>query len=185
MLSAFGVGFFYRVILPGILVVALLAPMRPSGVLTWTGVTDLADTTAIVFLIIFAVGLVLSSARHIAYYAAEGFYWAPWTALLRRRLQRKLRRKHVELTALAQKRSDAKKLSEKEALRELHLYQFLADFHVSTKSGRPSYVIERPTRIGNVIAAYELYAQDRYGFDGVFWWFHVRFSAPAPVQMGN
>lgn len=182
MLTGFGIGFFYRVLLPGVLAVILLAPVRPIGALVWLGVSDLADKTAIFFLIVFAAGLVLSSARHVIYYAAEGFYWVPWAhRFFRRTLQKRVASVHQELTALTRKRTSAK-LSARERLREMHLYEFLSDFPVSTKDGRVQYRVEGPTRIGNVIASYELYADDRYGIDGVFYWFHLRFAAEAPVQ---
>jgi hypothetical protein len=33
-----------------------------------------------------------------------------------------------------------------------------------------------------VISAYELYANDRYGINGVFYWYHIRFNAPSYAQ---
>jgi hypothetical protein len=182
VLTAFGAGFFYRVVLPGIVAVTLMAPVRPNGMLTRLNVSGLADRTAIFFLVVFAAGLVLSSARHVIYYAAEGFYWVPWEFSLRRRLVARVKHKRAELATLNQKRAAGNRLSQREELRALHLNEFLADFPLSTRGGRPRYVVDRPTRIGNVIAAYELYAGDRYGFDGVFYWYHLRFSTPDSVQ---
>jgi hypothetical protein len=59
-------------------------------------------------------------------------------------------------------------------------YEALRDFPVRKRAdGKIEYFAERPTMLGNIIAVYELYAQTRYGFDGVAYWSHLlSFASP-------
>jgi hypothetical protein len=160
--------------------VFLLAPLRPAGLASWLGLSGVLDKTTGLLLAVFGIGLFLSSARHFIYYTLEGFYWTPFARWQYQWRDYTVRRAHSKYQTLEQKRS-ASGLSQRESLRQQHLVEFLNDFPVNTAGGT-NFFVDRPTRIGNVIAAYELYAKDRYGIDGVFYWFHFRFLAPSYAQ---
>ena len=177
--TGFGIGFFYRVALPGVVTVILLAPLRPAWLTPWAD-TGL-DKTTIFLTAVIGIGLCMSGARTFIYYLFEGFYWMPWSEWQRRRLQEKIDAAHEKYKLLEQKRETAGEISKTEERREARLLAFLNDFPINTETN-PYYFPDRPTRVGNVIASYELYAKDRYGIDGVFYWFHIRFSAPAYAQ---
>lgn len=58
----------------------------------------------------------------------------------------------------------------------------LSDFPVEPANGKGRYVIERPTRLGNIIAGYELYPQTRYGVDSLAFWYHLLILAPESAR---
>jgi hypothetical protein len=143
VLSAFGVGFFYRVVLPGILTVFLLGPLRPPGLGARFGLSGIGDKTTWLVVAILGIGLFLSSARQFIYYLLEGFYWLPWAGWQRAWRDYTIRRAHRRYQELEAKRA-VKTLSPREELRQSHIIEFLNDFPIETGDS-VSYVVDRPT----------------------------------------
>jgi uncharacterized protein YdcH (DUF465 family) len=57
------------------------------------------------------------------------------------------------------------------------LWNYLNQFPRDEKTGQPCSSL--PTRLGNLLASYETYPQNRYGFDGVYFWYHAWLSLDA------
>lgn len=173
--EAFASDTFRRVILPGIVLAIGIHPL----IANWFHILDrlygIGATPMLVAEVIF-FGLVVSSAINWIYYVYEGFRLAPLTALahhINRRRVKKLVGLRRELQALKDRTpSQQNKLYQ--------AYEGLRDFPVRKRAdGTIEYFAERPTMLGNIIAVYELYAQTRYGFDGVAYWSHLlSFASP-------
>jgi hypothetical protein len=69
---------------------------------------------------------------------------------------------------------DFETLSPSEQSRVTRIYEYLLDFPLTVKSnGSAEHLAERSTRLGNIIAGYEAYADSRYGIDGTYFWHHL------------
>jgi hypothetical protein len=82
---------------------------------------------------------------------------------------------HIKWSALGQSRVTATLvLSMKdEQTTVTRAYEYISDFPLIRQSdGSTEYKAERPTRLGNIIATYEKYAESRYHVDGIHFWYH-------------
>lgn len=171
-----------RIVLPGIIFTAGVHPVI-SGLLAQFGeVYGLKEAGLVLVIEIFFWGLVISSAINPIYYVYEGFR-LPWVTAAARSANRKL----VAKTAAELKRlwtpDTYQHLSTRDRERVALLYQTLKDFPLQrpTQGEEAAHFVERPTRLGNIIATYELYPRSRYNVDGVFYWHHLLSFAPAMV----
>ncbi len=57
------------------------------------------------------------------------------------------------------------------------IQSYLADFPYRADGDTYIFEAERPTRLGNLIASYELYPKNIYGIDTIFFWNHLIFLA--------
>lgn len=173
--DAFASDTFRRVILPGIVLTIGIHPL----IANWAHVLDklygIGAAPMLVGEVIF-FGLVVSSAINWIYYVYEGFRLAPLTALAHF-INRKRVKHLMELREQLQKMTDR---TPRQQNKLYQAYEGLRDFPVrKLPNGKIEYFAERPTRLGNIIAVYELYAASRYGFDGVAYWSHLlSFSSP-------
>src|SRR5690606_28143711 len=66
-------------------------------------------------------------------------------------------------------------------IRPLHTY--LSDFPLKyDESEGPYYVLRSTTRLGNIIEAYTLYPETRYGIRAVDFWNHIPYTTPIEVR---
>jgi len=117
----------------------------------------------------------------------EGFRW-PWlTQILKRlnrqrlsRIEKQVEAKNQEYEVIG-KQIKSGNLAGDEMLRlqnqmsriedRQDILQELHDDYPKDPNGNAN--VERPTRLANIIASYELYAETRYGIDGTYFWYHI------------
>jgi hypothetical protein len=175
--DAFATDVFRRVVLPGIVLSAALHPLISHWIPAIQGQYGVGPTTLIVAEII-VLGLGISSATQWIYYVYEGFR-LEWLTKLAGRFNRSrlARKQHRLLDIQGNREFDDLTTREKEEVTKI--YEYLTDFPlVRLDGGSTTYFPERPTRLGNIIATYELYAESRYGVDGVDFWYHFLNLAP-------
>lgn len=170
--EAFASTGFRRVILPGIILTAGIHPLLSKATETIARAYGVAGVVLIVGEILF-YGLVVSSALQWIYYVYEGFRLPRLTVLARRMNEARLNRSQQRTHAIRAGRP-FDELSDTEKDEVTRIYEYLCDFPLrKTNSGRTEHYVDRPTRLGNLIATYELYPLSRYGIDGVFYWRHL------------
>lgn len=151
-----GLPFFYRVVLPGTAATVMTLPFV-SPVLTALGIAGRDQTPYLIGLALL-LGFVLSLLDDPIYQILEGRVAWPrglsawrvvrWSTLVKSTMARQ------------------NELSEGDAeYREC--WYLLRQFPVD---GNGDPTVLQPSRIGNVIAAYEQYPEVRYGMDSVFYW---------------
>lgn len=168
----FSYPFFLRVLLPGIIWVGAMCPMA-----MWL-TTDLFEervSTALAVGILLAIGfvlvLVVDLLRSQVYLVYEGrSFWIPWA---RRKLQAKLERKVETNYENVEREQDHQSSFYKETWFWLRMFPIGLD-------GKPS--VQRPTLLGNVMAAYEYYPLSRYGMDSIFYWYRLWFKLPEGIR---
>jgi len=172
--EAFASDSFRRVILPGIVLAIGIHPLISTWEVVIESIYGIGPTVLLVAEVVLC-GLLISSATQWIYYVYEGFRLSSLTALARQANERKLRFLTARFAAL-----DAKATRSNDEENEFSTaYEGLLDFPVrALPNGAVERYCERPTRLGNIIAVYELYAQTRYGFDGVFYWYHLLSFGP-------
>lgn len=158
--EAFASEAFRRIVLPGIVLTVGFHPL----VSMWTPLVEtLYGVGAAVFIVteVIFFGLLVSSAIQWIYYVYEGFRLKKLTALAGWISDRRV----ATFMAMRAASSDED--------RKVQAYEYLIDFPLRQRDGSVEHYAERPTRLGNIIATYELYAQSRYNIDGVFYWNHL------------
>lgn len=175
--EAFSSTTFRRVILPGIILTVGLHPILSKWLLrleTTYGVP--AGFLLIVEVIFF--GLVVSSAIQWIYYVYEGYRLSALTAVAGHLNVHKVQRLQDRRNEIQAGRSfDELSVNEQSAVSRI--YDHLNDFPLRrTSTDTVERYAERPTRLGNIIATYELYAESRYGVDGVQNWYHLLNMGP-------
>lgn len=179
--EAFASGSFRRVVLPGIILTIGLHPIL-SMWLPRLGATYGVSTTFILITEVVFFGLVLSSGLQWIYYLYEGFRLPKLTALARRVNESKLERS-LERRRVLQRGRSFEELTLVEQEEVTRIYEYLVDFPLRPAAGGGvERYAERPTRLGNIIATYELYAETRYGVDGVHYWHHLLGLAPQTTR---
>ena len=173
--DAFASDTFRRVILPGIVLAVGIHPLIARCAHTLDILYGIGATPMLVAEVVF-FGLVVSSAINWIYYVYEGFRLEFLTAIAGRLNERRVKN-------LMKVRKDLQALPSRTSSQQNNLYQAyegLKDYPVRKRpDGTIEYFAERPTRLGNIIATYELYAKTRYGFDGVAYWAHLlSFASP-------
>ena len=127
---------------------------------------------------IIAFGLALSSGLQWIYYLFEGFRVPQLTKLVQKRNEARL----ADLTRRLNEIQHEKALEELPAASQNQVYKVyerLLEYpEVLSAEGTPKRIAERPTRLGNIIATYELYPESRYGVDAVHYWYHFLSLAP-------
>ena len=161
--TSFGLPFFYRVVLPGTIVVVLLAPLL--GRMVRVLVDPLQAVAGWVGLAIFA-GIVIAALDDPIYEVLEGRrLWPNWLyEWRRRRWQRYVNRLHA----------DAKRLSPTD-WRYLEIWDRLRRFP-TREDGVP--VAKRPTKLGNLLASSEDYSLRTYGLHPVAYWERLWLVVP-------
>lgn len=161
-----------RVVLPGIVLSVGFHPFIAGWIPTITSLYGIGSTAVIVAEVL-VFGIVISSATNWIYYVYEG-YRLEWLTFLGWQCNRvRVRRCKERLKQIYAER-DFNALTPSDQASVLRLNEYLLDFPFETKEdGSVERFVERPTRLGNIIATYEMYAQSRYGIDGTEFWYHL------------
>ncbi|HEY1373278.1 MAG TPA: hypothetical protein VGH50_12465 [Candidatus Binatia bacterium] len=149
-----------RVVLPGGLAMAIIYPFTPLQPDLLSADIDQAwREIVVVIAATFIAGALISALGGKLYEIYEGRRWPRW---LSKRLVARQAARVVKLRQVADKAGDAgdNNLYDETWLK-LRMYPF-------GKDGEP--YAARPTRLGNILAAYEDYPGTRYGMDSVFYW---------------
>jgi len=167
--DAFASETFRRVILPGIVLAAGVHPLVSTLAPTINSLYGVGASVSLIAEVIF-FGLIASSATQWIYYVYEGFRLQSLTTLARDANERRVR----QLDELMNRPQPAGGFSSSQQESRSTAYEALQDFPIRKRgNGTEEHFAERPTRLGNIIAAYELYPETRYGVDGIFYWFHL------------
>ena len=174
--EAFASAAFRRVVLPGIIITIGVHPILDP----WMRIVQARYPVSppILSLIeVIVLGLAVSSGLQWIYYIYEGFRLPRLTAVARWMNDRRVAKLQAEYRRLRNATAGAGSAVHSERI--VRLYEFLNDFPTGTDQADPTaYHVERPTRLGNIIATYELYAETRFGIDGVHFWEHLLAFAP-------
>jgi hypothetical protein len=176
--EAFSSRGFRRVVLPGIVITIGIHPLFRPALAGVVSSYDLPEGAVILVVEVLFWGLLVSSATDWIYYVYEGFR-LPWaTEPNRRRTEKHLATQTQKVKALLGGKN-YQELSPDQQRHILQIYEDLRDFPLRPGvGGAPERYVDRPTRLGNIIATYELYPKTRYHIDGVFYWFHLLGCAP-------
>jgi hypothetical protein len=181
--GAFGPTFFFRVILPGVVLAAELQPiLLPLSTRLHIDSVYGLSAAGLFGVVTVAAGLVLAAADRPIYYLFEGFAWRVLTRWNRRRLWQRLDRLAARQIELHEKRVKEGKLLGAEKLEASRIAERLRDFPVVFGKKKGRYKLSGPTLLANVIAAYEQYSKSRYGIDGEFFLPHIFYLAPDGAQ---
>lgn len=169
--DAFGKAQLSRVILPGFIVSVGLHPHVASLFNTSLGQLYGLSSSVLFIIEIGFFGLILSSLSTLIFYILEGFHW-PWlTQGLKSLNRRRLARIEKDIKDVKKRIKKVKK-DEKDRLQDrLDLLEMSRDDYPLDENGQA--FVERPTRLTNLIASYELYPESRYEVDGTFFWYHI------------
>ncbi|MGA8593980.1 MAG: hypothetical protein WB676_04490 [Bryobacteraceae bacterium] len=179
--DAFSSEGFRRVVLPGIVLTIGLHPLIRQWLPDIQGLYGIGQAALAVTEVI-AFGLAVSSAIQWIYYVYEGFR-LPWVTALAGRSNKKLVANLSRLMREIQGDKEFDDLPESQQWRLYKLNERLIEYPlVISKDGYPRRKAERPTRLGNIIATYELYAESRYGIDGVDYWYHLLFLGSSDAR---
>lgn len=172
-----GVGQWRRILLPGFVASVGLHPFLSLALLQDLGELYGATSTALFAIEVVLLGLLITASIEPIFRIYEGFL-LPWLTLPAR-LWNEHRVTNSQQRLQKLYGSDPKRweFAAKDA-RVIEIEEFLDDFPVREEGGTYVYEVERTTRLGNIIATYELYPGRRYGVDGVFYWFHLAHLAP-------
>lgn len=160
---SFGLPFFYRVVLPGVLLGAAGLPLI-SGALTLIGISitgteaQAALTAAVAVVIGFSLS-VLNVPIYLFYAGRRG--WPRW---IERRLTAGWMRRVQSLQEQAVRAKGRDTEAYNELWYEIRQYPMESD---------GTYIATRPTKMGNILASYEKYPKQRYGMDSVFYWYRL------------
>jgi hypothetical protein len=153
----FGIKLVFRLVIPGFFLCLGLLPLL-NIVLDLIGWASRFEY-AFVVLLIFAGWLITISDMQI-YMLFEGRrYWRP--ARLQNFFQR---REQVRLEKLIENAKSADELISREA------YFDLRNFPMNEAN---DYVAKYPSRLGNLLTAFELYSKRTYGMDSIFYWSRI------------
>ncbi len=160
-----------RAFLPGLIAAIGLHAYLPATVATSLGRPFELNANVIFLIEVVLYGFLITSSATPIFYLYEGFSAAWLTRPARVWHEWKVARCQATLKHLYDHNAQ-----ESERARQIRSY--LTDFPVKADDGGYTYEVERPTRIGNLIATFELYPERVYGVDGVYFWYHLTFLAP-------
>lgn len=173
--AGFGSAQLQRLLLPGLVAAAGLHAYLPRFA-TRLGAPLELNGNAIFVVEVILYGFLISTAATPIIYIYEGFR-APWlTRPAKACNSAKLKRFLAELVELYTEKKEESERAER-------ITSYLADFPYRKRDdGALIFEVERPTRLGNLIAAYELYPKRVYDIDGIFFWRHLNYLAPEAAR---
>lgn len=181
----FGARLAFRILFPGSVLALFLWPLATAGK-GWLGIT--LDDLALFSILVVATGWLCSLAdQHIYMLVMGRRYWPLWLAELGLLWQReRLRRLHwrvgvtdAELKALSPAERRAAERRRAEA--ELDLLEFPLGRDGDALDPPPRVVVA-PTRLGNLLEAYESWPLWKYGLDGPFYWNWLLLGLPKDLR---
>ena len=153
----FSLKLVFRIVLPGFVLSLGLYPLIAKALATLS--VD-ASPEIVLTLSALTLGWLFVALDMPIYMVFEGRrYWPGWLWRLLRALEKR-RLKHLERVAESAKKSDPRKYREA----SVELRRFPIDRESEERRA------ECPTRLGNLIMAYEGYSNLVYGMDAVFYW---------------
>jgi hypothetical protein len=171
--TAFGYPLFVKSLIPGLLLLCSLMPLVDPGpvdhIFGWQ--VKFPEVIAVFVLTAFFLGFLLSLFDRGIYEFYEGRrFWPRW---LKRRMVRRLQKKVDRLIERAKKIRDA------DSQTYDYIWYVLRTYPLRRVSGsefdsRPVALL--PSRLGNLLESYEQYSYERYGMDGVFYWYRLRMQ---------
>ena len=155
----FSLKFAFRLFLPGFIVSLGIFPILQTmlELLRLTITSEFAF-----FLSVVIIGWIFVISDMPIYMAFEGRRY--WPKLLRNYF------KHLEEIRLERLKKRIQKFKESDVTKYLEASVELRRFPME-EDGK--YYVQSPTRIGNLIAAYESYPKRTYGMDSVFYWYRI------------
>jgi len=150
-----GLLFFYRVVIPGAVIVLVTGPLL-LRLFPLLGITDATAQVTASAVLAAAIGFVLSALDDPIYEFYEGRHG--WPDGIRKWATKRLAHKVARLYRAAEA---AKDTEYNEIWAELRHYPLDAE-------AKP--FVARPTEMGNILAAYEDYSYRTYGMDADFYW---------------
>src|SRR6266568_2291785 len=152
----FGIKLIFRLVIPGFLLSLGFLPIMNAGldVFGWTARFDYAFLTAIVLL-----GWLITISDMSIYMLLEGRRW--WPAPIKRFC---IDRHEARLRKLIERSKSTDDLIAGEA------YFDLPNFPMNNDG---EYYVAYPSRLGNLLRAFELYSLRTYGIDSIFFWWRI------------
>jgi uncharacterized protein YegP (UPF0339 family) len=153
----FGVKLIFRLVIPGLLLSLGFLPLLNTGLelFGWTARFDAAFVTLIILL-----GWLITISDMSIYMLVEGRRW--WPRWIKRIF---IGREAARLRRLVENSRSGDSLGRDEAYTDLS-----AQFPM-TDDGE--YCVVYPSRLGNLLRAFELYSRRVYGFDSIFYWWRI------------
>lgn len=157
----FGLPFFYRVVLPGAVVGAVLLPLLHLFTPALPPDVQLIEDIGLAAI----VGIALSALSAALYEFYEGRRLWPSRLYLNRiaASDARMRRIHKEAVEAYERRADPAEQRRYDDRTSLLRREFMIN-----TDGAP--IVVAPTRLGNILAAYRHYPMDRYGMSAPFYW---------------
>lgn len=171
--EAFASGTLRRVVLPGIVLTLGFHPVLATLLAQIVSVYGMSSAVVLITEII-ALGLIVSSPVRWIYYVYEGFRLTSLTKWALSFNKKRIRRIESDIRKLLNDHPISD-LPYAENNRYLELNEKLLDYPLRQKDGSTEFYAERSTRLGNLISAYELYPDSRYGISGVIFWYHLLY----------
>jgi hypothetical protein len=176
--------FLRRVVLPGAVVTSYVHPYLRGWLVPVTQEQYGLEVGLVLLAEAVLYGLLLSSAILPIFQVYEGFsltWLTKWAEERNRKRLAGLEQDWIELKRLREEKFP-QKLSNEEKNRERRILAGLEDFPIEGEEGETGYVVEQPTRLGNIMAGYERYPETRYGFFSITFWYHLVFLAPEAAR---
>lgn len=156
---SFSLKFAFRLLLPGFILSLGTYPILQT-IIEKLSLTVTSEFTFLLSIVVFGWLFIIFDMP--IYMAFEGRRY--WPKFLWNHFKR-LEEKRLKRTIKDTESLDARKYLE--ASVELRLFPMGSD---------GNYYVKFPTRIGNLIAAYEMYPERSYGMDSIFYWYRIWLS---------
>lgn len=170
-LLSFGLPFFFKVIIPGIVGALILSPLMAS-VGVRVGINEEIFTASflnisMIFLgLALFIGLLVNFLDDIVYKIFEGLrIWPRW---LRRCFTNRLNKK---IEKKMQKIEKAKETKDKVTTKKLRSWLMMFPLKENRKEAETEAVL--PTKLGNILSSYESYPKSKYGINAIFFWWRL------------
>jgi hypothetical protein len=163
-----------RIVLPGCLATGLLLPFRPIQADLSKGIFDekLLPVVLALLLIALLLGWLTDRLGDAIYRFYEGRSF--WPDRLR---NKRIEQNGKRVRSLLAEAKDAK--AKNEFARRDEIWSKLRRYPID-ESGKP--FASHPTLLGNILAAYEVYSETRYGMDSVFFWPRLWLALPRETR---
>ena len=164
-----------RIILPGLLATAVLYPVVAKILRYLPSDPDhLWERIAAYALLVFLLGALISTANSEIYRIYEGRVFWPrrlreWARKRQQARVSRLRNAAESAKAQAKPARDAAESAKAQELED-QFKEMWYELRVYPTDDQGEPEAQYPTRIGNILAAYEQYPKTRYGMDSVFYW---------------
>ncbi|AQH02713.1 hypothetical protein A9R05_27745 [Burkholderia sp. KK1] len=192
--KSFVLGFFLPALIGTIVTIALIQGLRPYPLLTadWTKQQSIANLT-VALLIVWTLSVLLMAGSHWMYRVLEGYSWPLRLQTLKdRQLKRRLwqrervREAYVALTSASpvvncDSGNEIEEI-ERKRLQDICRLQYLGLRRTLLLEYPEQRELVLPTRFGNVLRAFEMYAGNVYGVESIHAWPRLLAVVPKDYQ---